>query len=298
MKSGMNLFTKSGLSMERLRSFALFADTGSITRAAGGDPVRVSLISRQLRELEEFFEVELVAKRGKGLVLTAEGKQLAGLIREQFNSLEDFGNRAKGENVRLSLGGSGTILQWLVVPRLAPDVLPGISFDLLHESEPDMVEHLQDGRLDLAILSKQSLGRQFATYPLGVMEYALYLPKLMGEAKNFRNGLRKFPLALPMGGKLREAILSYSGGILNTSLGTTGYSNAIAAVKGGRYAAVLPILAAAELGNDVRMIRVAGAVIPKRPFVLVWKRRAASTRPAVKSAIEKLSTLLEWDNNR
>ena len=58
----MKLFLKSGLSLERLRAFLLFREAGSITRAAGGDPVRVSLISRQLRELEEFFEVELVAK--------------------------------------------------------------------------------------------------------------------------------------------------------------------------------------------------------------------------------------------
>ena len=289
----MKLFLKSGLSLERLRAFLLFTDAGSITRAAGGDPVRVSLISRQLRELEEFFEVELVAKRGKGLILTPEGLQLAGLIREQFRALEDFRTKAKEESVRLSLAGSGTILQWLVAPRLGPDVIPGISFDLLHENEADMIEYLQDGRLDLAVLSKQSLGRQFASSPLGVMEYALYAPKHLGRAKNLKDALQRFPLALPVGGRVREAILAYSGGISSASIGASGYSVGVSAVKAGGYAAVLPVLAASELGAGVQKVEIPESVIPKRPQILAWKRRVADTRPAVATAAERLKKLLE-----
>ena len=280
--------------MERLRSFVLFADSGSITKAAGGDPVRVSLISRQLRELEEFFEVELVAKRGKGLMLTPEGTRLAGLIREQFNALEDFGNSAKGANIRLSLGGSGTILQWLVAPRLAPDSLPGTSFDLIHENETDMVEYLQEGRLDLAIISKQPLGRQFASAPLGVLEFALFIPNRLGRIKSLKDALQQLPLALPIGGRVREGILAYSGGILNTSLGTSGYSAAISAVRSGSYAAVLPLIAASELTTDVQKVPVPESVLPKRPVIMAWKRRAASTRPALQSAIAELGQLLQW----
>jgi DNA-binding transcriptional LysR family regulator len=291
----MNLLSKSGLSLERLRSFLLFADSRSITKAAKGDPVRVSLISRQLRELEEFFEVELVAKRGKGLVLTSEGTKLAGLIREQFSSLEDFGNTAKGSSVRLSLAGSGTILQWLVAPRLNPASLPSISFDLLHESEADMIEHLQDGRLDLAIISKQPLGRQFASSPLGVLDFALYVPKSFKKVKNLKEALRQYPLALPIGGRVRESILAHSGCILNTCLGTTGYSAAAAAVRGGQYASILPVLASVELGDDVCRIDIPESVIPKRAVVLSWKQRAASTRPAVQAAVEGLKQLLRWD---
>ena len=290
----MKLLLKSGLSMERLRSFVLFADSGSITKAAGGDPVRVSLISRQLRELEEFFEVELVSKRGKGLVLTPKGTQLAGLIREQFSALEDFGNSAKGANIRLSLGGSGTILQWLVAPRLVPDSLPGISLDLIHESETEMVDHLQNGRLDLAIISKQPLGRQFVSAPLGALEFSLFVPHRLGKVKSLKDALKGLPLALPVGGRVREGILAYSGCILNTSLGTSGYSAALSAVKTGSYAAVLPLIAASELEKDVQKITIPESVIPKRPIVMAWKRRAAGTRPALQSAIAELRQLLQW----
>jgi DNA-binding transcriptional LysR family regulator len=217
------------------------------------------------------------------------------LIREQFNALEDFGNSAKGANIRLSLGGSGTILQWLVAPRLNPASLPSISFHLLHESEADMIEHLQDGRLDLAIISKQPLGRQFASSPLGVLDFALYVPKSFKKVKNLKEALRQYPLALPVGGRVRESILAHSGCILNTSLGTSGYSAALSAVRSGSYAAVLPLIAASELEKDVQKITVPESVVPKRPVIMAWKRRAASTRPVLQSAIAELRQLLQWN---
>lgn len=59
-----NLFSRSGFSMERLASFCAVADAGSIARVADKDPTRQSLISRQIRELETFFGVELVRRKG------------------------------------------------------------------------------------------------------------------------------------------------------------------------------------------------------------------------------------------
>lgn len=290
----MNLLSKSGLSLERMRSLIAFADAGSIVRAAAGDPVRSSLISRQLRELEEFFEVELVAKRGKGLILTEEGRRLTGLVREQFLALEDFGTSTAGRSVRLSLAGGNTILEWLVAPRLGPRTLQGVEFDLHHERQSEMIEHLQDGSLDLAIIAKEPLGRQFATAALGSVEYALFIPKKMGGGSNLRQALREFPMALPIGGRVREAILKHAGELKGGVLGTTGYLNALASVKAGHYASVLPTLASDDLGAGVRSIKIPESIIPRRQIVLAWKRRTATTRPAVDSAIGRLSELLTF----
>jgi len=71
------LFSTRGLSLDRLRSFLEMAEAGGIARAAPGDPVRQSQISRQIRELEEFFGTELTQRRGKGLVLTPAARRLA-----------------------------------------------------------------------------------------------------------------------------------------------------------------------------------------------------------------------------
>jgi len=254
--------------------------------------VRSSLISRQLGELEKFFEVELVAKRGKGLVLTEEGRRLTALVREQFQALEDFGKSSTGKSVRLSLAGGNTILEWLVAPRLGPTAIEGIEFDLHHERQSEMIEHLQEGSLDLALIAKEPLGRQFATAPLGAIEYALYIPKKLGGGSNLRETLRQVPLALPIGGRVREAAFKCAGELQVGTLGTTGYLNAVASVKAGHYASILPTLAAHDLGDTVRCIKIPESVIPKRQIVLAWKRRMADTRPAVETAIGYLKKLL------
>jgi DNA-binding transcriptional LysR family regulator len=247
-----------------------------------------------LRELEEFFEVELVAKRGKGLILTEAGRRLTGLVREQFQALEDFGTSTAGRSVRLSLGAGNTILEWLVAPRLGPAAMEGVEFDLHHERQSEMIEHLQDGSLDLAIIAKEPLGRQFATAPLGAIDYALYIPKKLGGGSALRHALRQVPLAMPIGGRVREAVIKYAGELKGGTLGTTGYLNALASVKAGHYASVLPTLAASDLGATVRSIKIPETIIPKRQIVLAWKRRTAATRPAVEAAIAHLKVLLAF----
>ena len=60
-----HLFANSGLSLERLRTFREIVTAGGITAAAGDDSNRQSQYSRQLKELERYFGVELL-KRGHG----------------------------------------------------------------------------------------------------------------------------------------------------------------------------------------------------------------------------------------
>ena len=63
---------------------------GSISKAVGGDSVLRSLYSRQLKELEDYFGVELTRRKGRGLVITEKGHTLAQIAREQFQGLSDF----------------------------------------------------------------------------------------------------------------------------------------------------------------------------------------------------------------
>ena len=68
------LFAESGLSLDRLRALVEVGAAGSMVRAAGGDPARQSQYSRQIKELEDFFQAGLVERYGKGIRLTASGR--------------------------------------------------------------------------------------------------------------------------------------------------------------------------------------------------------------------------------
>ena len=105
--------------MDRLRVLCEVAEAGSLVRAAGSDPVRQSQFSRQLKELEDFFGVELTRRHGKGLVLTEHGQELVQIARESIGRLHDFQLRAGNQPLTFSIGGGDSLVQWLVLPRLA-----------------------------------------------------------------------------------------------------------------------------------------------------------------------------------
>jgi DNA-binding transcriptional LysR family regulator len=154
-----SLFAKSGLSLDRLRSFLEMAEAGGISKAAPGDPVRQSQISRQIRELEGFFGTELAQRRGKGLVLTPAGQRLAGLVRGQLQGLDDFRREQEGQPKAFVLGAGASTLEWLVTPRL-PALSAALGGALLRtgscRSRP-LVEAVREGRIDLAVVRRDAL---------------------------------------------------------------------------------------------------------------------------------------------
>lgn len=154
-----SLFSHRGLSLDRLRSFLEMAEAGGIAKAAPGDVVRQSQISRQIRELEEFFATELTQRRGKSLVLTAAGRRLADLVRGQLQGLEDFRREQEGLPKVYVLGSGGSILEWLVTPRLP--ALAGALGDAQLQMEMmrsrTLVEAVQEGRVDLAIVRRDAI---------------------------------------------------------------------------------------------------------------------------------------------
>lgn len=154
-----SLFSKGGLSLDRLRSFLEMAEAGSIAKAAPGDAVRQSQISRQIRELEEFFGAELTQRRGKGLVLTPAGRRLAGLIRGQMQGLDDFRREAQGQSKTYVFGAGASTLESLVTPQLPAlaEALGGAT--LLTESHRSsaLVEAVREGRVDFAVVRRDGI---------------------------------------------------------------------------------------------------------------------------------------------
>src|SRR5471030_1007853 len=98
------LLSERGLSLDRLNNFCRIAEAGGITKAAGGDPGKQSLYSRQIKELETFFGVELKVRRGKGIVLTDAGQHLARLARAHLIRMADFQRTARNMPKRISIG--------------------------------------------------------------------------------------------------------------------------------------------------------------------------------------------------
>ena len=175
------LFSKAGLSLDRLRSFLEMAEAGGIAKAAPGDAVRQSQISRQIRELEEFFGTELTLRRGKGLVLTPAGSRLADLIRGQLQGLDDFRREEEGRPKVFVLGAGASLLEWLVTPKMAALAAALGDAQLRTESHRSrtLVEAVREGRVDFAVVRRDAIAdpSKKNCHPLLKLSFHLCVPR-------------------------------------------------------------------------------------------------------------------------
>ena len=287
------LLSQSGFSMERLAGFCAVADAGSIAAVAKGDPSRQSLLSRQIRELETFFGVEMVRRVGRGLELTEAGRELAAIGRQNFKGLSDYAARCRKQEWTVRIVASNSIAQWVLLPRLkaVAEAQPNVRFEIFHEQTREMVAGTREGTYDLAFVRKDALVPGLKHAVLGEIESCLFVPKTLAKVppKSAVEAISTLPMALPIGGRMRdtlERLAATEGGSPRVVLACSSYLQAAQAVQSGMCAAVLPETALASL--DAK--KVHRLPIPdKFTLCLAWTPRNVDTRPALAELIELLS---------
>jgi DNA-binding transcriptional LysR family regulator len=277
------LFARSGLSLDRLRSFLEVAETGAIARAAPSDPVRQSQLSRQISELEEFFGTALVERRGRGLALTAAGSHLAVVIRESLQGLSDVAAVAES-TLSVALGTGDHLLHAHVIPH-AHRLPPVVTLTLASMQGSETVSRLLDARLDLGIVRTDDIPTGLRTRALGTIRYALYVPRLV-RPKSKTLPLTELLTRVPIAAQYGDAELATAFDQVMQKAGATPalvcetLPQAQRAVATKRFAAVLPTLARSELpARDFDEIPVLAKSAMN--VVLAWHPRLERQRPAV-----------------
>lgn len=238
----MKLLDQKGLSLERLGGFLEVADAGSIAMVARGDPSRQALLSRQIKELEDFFTVKLTRRSGRGLELTDAGRDLARRSRDAFRLWEDFREGNAGRKRRLVIGASGSVLEWLLIPRAGRTLSASYELRFLSEQTLTLVRKLEDGEINLAVLRENALSPHLTAVGIGSFGYELWAAKTL-LSRTTMPDMTSVPLALPLGGSFREKleeVASRAGVTLKVAVETNAFSQAVEAMRTGSYAAILP----------------------------------------------------------
>ena len=292
------LFARGGLSLDRLRTLCLVAEAGSLTAAAGGDTTRVSLFSRQLRELESFFGERLAGRRGKRIALTNAGQALATLARRHFNDLADFARHCAGDPLEVTLGAGASVMEWLLMPRLPGlrKAMRGSQLKLIRERSETLAARLRDLRLDVAIIRADAVLSSLKTEPFAAFGYVLYVPRsLAGSPRALPRWLPQVPMISPSAGWTRErvdAAAAAAGLRLRVEIDGASATLAVRALREGHYAAILPEIASGELaGADVIALRPAFLSAIERRLVIAWHPRQAESRAVTLQAVDALKQL-------
>jgi len=171
------LFSESGLSLERLRSLVQVGALKSIARAANDDPVRQSLYSRQIKELEDFFRVRLVERHGKGTRLTTAGRELARISRFFMLGLSNFKRGCLAEEQTFRIGASATFVRCYLLPMLSANALvPGPSYVIENAADDEIERRLHDLTMDFGIIGARQLSRPLQSLRLLQWRLQLWVP--------------------------------------------------------------------------------------------------------------------------
>lgn len=291
------------MSLERLRSFLMVAEAGAISRAAPGDPVRQSQISRQIGELEEALGIALVERRGRGLAVTGAGERLAVVVREALQGLQDVAAGALTEPVCASLCAGDSMLHGWAIPAIARLLgrTPQTSVTLTAVGDRDAITRVTDARVDFAILRAHTMPVGLRSRRLGTIAYALFVPRALrprGRALGVLELIGNVPyaaqygdaeLAASLDGKLREARLHAKPGLICET-----FPQAQRAVMTGRFAAVLPTFARLDLPKrEFDEVPLSG--LPAITVMLAWHRRLERQRPRVAALVPQLVEALSLD---
>jgi DNA-binding transcriptional LysR family regulator len=296
------LFRDRGLSLDRLRTFCMVAEADGVTKAAGKNANRQSQFSRQISELERFFGIQLMERHGKGITLTPSGKRLIKIAREIFVQLEDFNSHYKSEPQRFSIGAGDALLQWLLFPNVGAlqKALPTVGIDVYGLPTLEIVDRITDLRLDFGLVRRDAIapGQKFQS--LGLENYALFVPRQLLSSKKpqtVKEVIAKVPLTTIAGeGRFRASLQRQAQKDklpLSFSLCCSTFPQAARALRSGRYAAILPTIAADEL-DLTRFVTLPVPFLEPREICLIWNPRSAKLRPQTNAVKDCLLMLLKF----
>ena len=148
------------LDIDQLRSFIAIADTGTFTRAAEAIHKTQSAVSMQIKRLEETVGRPLFERDGRASRLTDEGERLLDyarrIVRLSEEALASFAETELAGRVRLGLPDD-------YAERYLPEILarfsrsnPRVEVTVVCEPTPMLVERIEHGDLDLAIITQVS----------------------------------------------------------------------------------------------------------------------------------------------
>ncbi len=305
-----NLFGEKGLTLDRLRRFCEVAEAGSIQAAVDQHGRDQSSYSRDIQQLENFFGEPLFTKKGRSRSgkrfegLTPRGEALQDLTIEYFEALTrlvDFRDTLDA----IRIGSGETVLQWVICSRLGhiQAAYPGSQIRLQSLNAEDAVRGIEKGTLDIGIVDGRTMSKApegIQSLELGEIEYALFLTPEMAEAaksKSEKEMLASLPLAglEDLGPSITtlQSVAQADGYALKFAVVLTSFPQVSAALRGGRLAGFLPVLAERDMkANHLVMLRHPYLAKLAVPISLIWNTRLAELRPALAQVASSIHDIL------
>lgn len=170
------------MNLSDLRYLVAVADHRHFGRAAEACFVSQPTLSTQIKKLERELGVELFERHPRQVLLTAAGEQVLQHARQaiaEADAIREVARQARDpESGSLRLGVFPTLGPYLL-PHAVPAVherFPHLELLLVEEKTEVLLQRLQDGKLDVAVLALPVEGDHLHTEPIFDEDFVLAVP--------------------------------------------------------------------------------------------------------------------------
>lgn len=184
----------------KLKTFVIVAEFGSITAAAVLLRRSQSAISQQIQLLEDELEMRLLERKSARIFLSKDGEQLyraakekLGQIDDEVSTLRSTAHLVEGHIMTGFLNDYGNEFRIGKYLSEFSNEYPKITFEIIEGTSRDLEPQLLENKLDLAFTVYFTQPEMFIRRPLGKTWHSIYASKAYleraGTPKNFKEVL-------------------------------------------------------------------------------------------------------------
>ena len=166
----------------RLHIFCKVVELKSFSKAADAVCLSQPTVSSHIKDLEKYFECELIDRLGRtvaptkaGELLYAYAEKMTALKENAEKALAEFQGKMKG---RITIGGS-TIPGVYVLPPLLgkfKQAYPDVTVSLIEGDTAEIIQHTMEGRVELGIVGAKARETQLVQKKIMDDEMILIVP--------------------------------------------------------------------------------------------------------------------------
>jgi LysR family hydrogen peroxide-inducible transcriptional activator len=177
------------MELHQLEYLVALAEEGSFTRAAERLLIAQPSLSQQIQKLEREIGQPLFDRLPRGVIATEAGQRLLEHARRILSEVEDAKRQARESRDTVSgalvIGAIPTIAPYLLpeAMRAFTARFPDVRLELVEDVTSRLLEQLDQGRLDFAIMSDAEGGRSLILEEIGREPLLLLLPESHRLAK-------------------------------------------------------------------------------------------------------------------
>lgn len=279
---GSSRQSEVGMDLRQIEYFVALYDERSITKAASRLNVVQPALSMQISRLERTFKTRLFERTSRGVVPTDLGRTFYGLcqkilsdVYEAQRYLRDASGKVTGD---LTVGLMPSVANSVLPAVLAEykSSYPDVTLRIVEAYSGSLLDQLNSGKLDLAIVNNSSNLGRIAIMPL-FRDYLVLVTryktgkKVPLEIPSQR--IQDFRLVLPSQRQgmrvLINSMLASKSIILKPEIELNSLGPTIELVRESDWATILPVVAVKRAGDRklVRLQRIVDPEIPREVIV-------------------------------